>query len=99
MSTSGRAGAPSIRAVDPPASESLQRLKRGEMSLDEYLDERVEIALAHIKGRVSAETLESVRVVLREKLEYDPVLVELVHRATGQRTTDLPAHSVGVKGN
>jgi len=59
------------------------------MSLDEYLDEQVDQALAHVKGRVSAEILESIRVVLREKLEYDPVLVEMVQRATGQRPHSL----------
>ncbi len=72
-----------MHAVEPPQSESLRKLKQGEMSLDEYLDERVEIALAHIKGRVPADKLESIRVVLREKLQYDPVLVDMVHRTTG----------------
>ncbi|HMA91955.1 MAG TPA: hypothetical protein VKP30_04670 [Polyangiaceae bacterium] len=92
MSTSGRAGAPALHAVEPPQSESLRKLKRGEMSLDEYLDERVEIALAHIRGRVPADKLESIRVVLREKLQYDPVLVDMVHRTTGLRPRSVREH-------
>ncbi|HMA95873.1 MAG TPA: hypothetical protein VKP30_24465 [Polyangiaceae bacterium] len=64
-------------------SESLQKLKRGEMSLDAYLDERAEEALAHVKGRVPQETLENLRFVLRERLRHDPVLIEMVRCATG----------------
>lgn len=64
--------------------ESLEKLQRGEMSLDEYLDEQVEAALAMVKGRISGERLDLVREVIRESLRTDPVMVELVHRATGQ---------------
>ncbi|HMA95521.1 MAG TPA: hypothetical protein VKP30_22685 [Polyangiaceae bacterium] len=64
-------------------SESLQKLKRGELSLDAYLDERAEEALAHVKGRVPEETLENLRFVLRERLRHDPVLIEMVRRTTG----------------
>jgi hypothetical protein len=65
-------------------SESLQKLKRGELSLDEYLDAATENALAPLKGRVSADVLDNFRETLRESLRTDPILVELVQRLTGQ---------------
>lgn len=63
--------------------ESLQKLRRGDMSLDDYLEERVEAALAHVKGRVSGERLQMLREVVREQLRTDPVLVEIVRQVTG----------------
>jgi hypothetical protein len=84
MSSSGRQGAAKLRVAARPESESLQKVKRGEMTLEEYLDERAEKALAHVKGKVADDILDGVRQTLREKLRTDPVLVEAVRRATGR---------------
>jgi hypothetical protein len=54
------------------------------MTLDEYLDERTERALDHVRAKVNSQTLEAVRAALREQLQTDPVLIELVRRATGK---------------
>lgn len=88
MSTSQSGQASALRVVEPQESASLRKVKRGEMSLDEYLDEQVESALDHLRGRIPQEKLDSIRIVLREKLQYDPLLLELVRRTTGQ--TPLP---------
>jgi|SRR5687768_12225172 hypothetical protein len=64
-------------------SDDLARLHRGELSLDAYLDARSAEAVRHLEGKLSAEQLEFVRQTLREQLATDPVLVELVRRATG----------------
>lgn len=83
MSSSDHPGVACTRPAARVASESLQRLERGEISLEEYLDERTERALDHVRAKVNPEVLEMVRATLREQLRTDPVLVELVRRTTG----------------
>src|ERR1041384_5359784 len=65
------------------APTSLERLGRGEISLDQYLDGRVADAVRHLEGHVSGAQIEFVRSGLRESLASAPVLIELVRRATG----------------
>lgn len=65
-----------------PASDPLSRLQSGEISVDQYLDARVEDAITHLVSKLPAEQLEQIRSSLREQLESDPTLVELVRRAT-----------------
>lgn len=71
-------------------SESLLRVERGEMSLDDYLDERAEAALEQLKGRISVERLDLVRGSLREHIRTDPVVVEMIRRLTGQTPAPEP---------
>ena len=66
------------------STTALERLQSGELNVDEYLDLRVSDATAHLQGSLGPEQLEFVRQSLREQLQTDPVLVELVKRATGQ---------------
>jgi hypothetical protein len=40
-------------------------------------------ATAHLEGKLAAEQLEFVKRSLRQQLSTDPVLVELIRRATG----------------
>jgi hypothetical protein len=77
--------------VDPPdgASRALHRLKRGELSLGEYLDTRVAAAVAPLEGVLHADDLRYVRAVLRDKLDLDPRLRRLVERLT----RDLEVHA------
>lgn len=71
-------------ASSPAAgSDALGRLERGEISLDQYLDGLVSSGTAHLEGRLPAAELDFVRETLREQVKTDPVLVELVRRATG----------------
>lgn len=91
MSQSGRQGSPAkLQAVEQSESESAKKVKRGEMSLDEYLDERAEQGLAHLVGKVADSTLDAIRFALREKLRTDPALVEAVQRATGLTPQPFP---------
>jgi hypothetical protein len=64
-------------------SGPLAQLEKGEISLDQYLDARVEDALAPLAARLAPEQLEFVRSSLRAELATDPVLVELLQRVTG----------------
>ncbi len=87
---SGAAGTgASFRVEDTaPASSvqtsELEKLARGEISLDDYLDARVSEAVQHLEGRLNTEQLAFVRQTLRDELATDPVLVELVRQATGK---------------
>lgn len=65
-------------------SGDLARLERGEIELSTYLDARVEDATRHLSSTLSPSQLEFVKQTLRSQLESDPVLVELVRRATGK---------------
>jgi hypothetical protein len=78
-------GAPAAASASSAAggSDAFQALERGEISVDQYLDARVESAVAPLVSRLSPEQLEFVRGELRGALETDPVLVELVRKTTG----------------
>ena len=75
-------------AATTEGSDALGQLERGEISVDQYLDTRVEQALEHLQSKLSSEQLDFVRSNLREQLATDPVLVELVRRATGSAAAD-----------
>jgi hypothetical protein len=72
-----------IDSVDAPAESSLDQLRAGKISVSEYLDSQVQLATAHLDGRLSTEQLSFVRDSLREQLSADPMLVDLVKSATG----------------
>ena len=67
------------------ASSALGQFERGEISLDDYLNGRVDNAVAHLSGALSTEQLNFVKEQLREQLSSDPVLSELVRRTTGHQ--------------
>jgi hypothetical protein len=69
-------------------SGPLGALERGEIDLDTYLDQRAAEAVRPLEGKLGAEELEFVRSALRQQLETDPVLVELVRRTTGRVPTE-----------
>jgi len=71
-------------AASNVTGSDLARLERGEIGLDAYLDARVGEATKHLEGRLARAELDYVRRTLRAELESDPVLVELVRRATGR---------------
>ncbi|HVW24773.1 MAG TPA: hypothetical protein VHC69_05355 [Polyangiaceae bacterium] len=64
-------------------SPLLEQLRRGEIDLDRYLDVQVNAAMSHVSGALPAAQLDFIRETLREQIASDPVLVELVRRATG----------------
>jgi hypothetical protein len=70
-------------ASDVQSTDALARLERGEIDVNQYLDARVEQAVEHLRGKLSAEQIEFVQSSLREQLQSDPVLLELVRRSTG----------------
>jgi hypothetical protein len=75
-------------AAVPHLELRFQALERGEISVDQYLDARVENAVAPLLSRLSPEQLEFVRAELRSSLTTDPVLVELVRKTTSGAVHD-----------
>jgi hypothetical protein len=87
----GAGGGFQVASTAPVASpDALGRLSRGEIDLEQYLDARVTEATAHLTGRVTAEQLDFVKQTLRVELSNDPVLVELLRRATGKAASPAP---------
>ena len=71
-------------------SPALTRLQGGEITLDAYLDECVEGAVAHLVGQLDDEALESVRETIRAQLRMDPLLTAVVERLA-KRDPGLPS--------
>jgi hypothetical protein len=82
----------SFEVASPEAAAGTQqsplaRLSSGELSLDEYLDLRVREAVGPLASKLGPAELEMIQGSLRAQLETDPVLIELVRRATGSTPT------------
>ena len=65
------------------ASSALRQLDAGTLTVDEYLEQKVNEAIAPFESKLPAEQLDFVRESLRAQLKEDPVLIELVRRTTG----------------
>jgi hypothetical protein len=63
-----------LRAVSAPVSPALERVRRGELSVEAYVEDRVEHAMAKMDPHMSPEQREQVRQVLREHVMTDPAL-------------------------
>jgi hypothetical protein len=77
------ARAPTAPATKLPATSPLERLRRGEVDLDGYLDLKVKEATGHLRGLLPSE-IEGIRSMLRESVTRDPTVAALVQRATGE---------------
>jgi hypothetical protein len=66
-----------------PVSDALRRLAGGEIGIEEYLDARADGAVEHLRKLLPDAKLKLVRETIREQLTTDPVVIELVRRATG----------------
>jgi hypothetical protein len=67
-------------AAPKQPSEDLQKYWRGEITQDEYLQTRLALAMAHVRGRVSNDNFEMIREVITDMLEEDPILVAMKER-------------------
>ena len=77
------------QAEAPAPPTALEQLQRGDITVDQYLDTRVNQAVEHLDGRLGAEELDFVKQTLREQIAVDPVLIELVRRATGGAASNV----------
>ncbi len=76
--------AASAKPSGATGSDELQKLRRGEMTFEEYLDSRAARAVEPLRTSVSPEQLELVRETVRAQLENDPNVAALVRRVTGR---------------
>jgi len=84
MPSEGKSSSGRLARKANDGSEALGRLRRGEMTLDAYLDLRADESVRPLIGLVEPTRLRVIRDVLREELTMDPVLVEMVRGATGR---------------
>lgn len=86
MSASGTSSAARPNA-GRTGSVALAKLKRGESTLEEYLDDRVNQALAQLPPWLTSEQRETVRETLRFQMATDPALEEIVAALKHNRQT------------
>jgi hypothetical protein len=84
MSDAPKRSGAALRAVSAPVSPALEKLRRGELSLEAYVEARVEHAMARMDQHMSGEQREQVRQVLREHVMTDPALQKQLAELTGQ---------------
>lgn len=78
-------GAPTTGAVQGSSTQGVspaEQVRRGELSLDAYLDLRVREATSHLEGRLGPADLGRIQKTLREQLAHDPTLQAMVKSAT-----------------
>jgi len=78
-----RSGA-ALRAVGPQVSPALEKVRSGELSVEAYVEERVEQALALMNRHMKPDELDQVRHVLREHVMTDPGLRKQLTELTGK---------------
>jgi hypothetical protein len=76
-------------ASEVSGTEALDRFHSGELSIDEYLDTRVDKAVEHLASVLPASHLELLKEQLKEQLKTDPSVGVLVQRATGVIPSDV----------
>lgn len=86
------ATSPSPSVGGDESSEALASVRRGDLSLDEYLETLVEAAVAHLKGRMPEDRLDVIRSIARGTLREAPEFREAVRSLTGQ-TPASPSES------
>ena len=88
--TSRQNGSAQAKANAAAGTEALRRLKRGEMALDEYLDQQADLGVEHLKKILSPEDLRSVREIVRDQLSTDPAVAEMIAKLVGARASSPP---------
>lgn len=82
--TGGANGSAHARLLEDGGSDALKKLKRGELSLDEYLDLQADLGVRNLEKLLDPDALKAVRDVVRAELSNDPVVAEMIAELTGQ---------------
>jgi hypothetical protein len=83
MSDAPKRSGAALRAVSAPVSPALEKLRRGELTVEAYIEDRVEHAMARLDQHMSSDQREQVRQVLREHVMTDPALQKQLAELTG----------------
>jgi len=84
MSFPGNPSGAAAKRAAPAGSEALEKLKRGELTVEQYIEDRVERALGAVPLPLTAEQHETIRETLRFQVATDPVLAQYAQLATIQ---------------
>jgi hypothetical protein len=68
------------------ATGPLEQLRAGKIDVNTYVELKLDEATEHLKGLHTSE-MQSIRVLLRDKIVADPQLADLVRQATGPLPT------------
>ncbi len=79
----GASGAGAADTVGSVHNGPLAQLRSGQIDLNQYLDQKVDQATAHL-GALPAQQRSAIREALRAQMSSDPALTDLVQKATGQ---------------
>jgi hypothetical protein len=60
-----------------------ERVRAGELSMNDYIDLRVNEATQHLEGKLGPNDLSSIRGMLREQMLVDPAIQDMIKAATG----------------
>jgi hypothetical protein len=85
-SATGAGATQSTSAADP--ASLTKQLESGQLTREHYLEARVEHAVQHLVGQIPPAQIDVIRATLRDQLTTDPMLLDMVARATasiGQR--------------
>lgn len=82
MSFPGNPSGAAAKRVAPAGSEALDKLKRGELTVEQYIEDRVERALGAVPVPLTAEQRDTVRETLRFQVATDPVLAQYTQLTT-----------------
>lgn len=74
-------------------SRLMQQLKRGELTLDAYLNRKADLAVAPLRDLLDDDDLRFLRALARERLEDDPILTRLVARIRQSLTGQQPSRT------
>jgi hypothetical protein len=83
LSAERAGGAEKTANTQQVGSSELSAVRDGRISLDTYLDQKVDKAVAGVSG-LPKQQMDDIRRTLRAELMSDPELVKLVGKATGQ---------------
>ncbi len=74
-------GGAGFDAVD---ADLIRRIELGQLTHEQYLDEKSKRAVAHLVGHLPTDEIEVIRATLRDQLRDDPVFARLLQQVTAQ---------------
>jgi len=79
-------GAATSVAAPRPEEELVRQLRDGEIDRETYFAGMVELCVAPMRERLTADRLQIVREQMREELETNPVFIKMLEDAMGERS-------------
>ena len=84
MAANGIARPPNSGVPNQADTDLMRRPELGQLTPEQYLDEKAKRAIAHLVGRLPTGEIEVIRVTMRDQLRDDPVFLRLLQQVTAQ---------------